>query len=58
MGGRMWHCTGERRRSYRVMLRKPEIKGPLGIPRHTWDDTIGSCLKKCRMRGNGLDEFG
>ena len=49
---------GEKGCSYRVMLGKPQIKGPLGRPRHRWEDTIKSCLKKFRMRGNGLDEFG
>jgi len=49
---------GERRRSYRVTLGKPEIKGQLGRPKHRWEDAIKSCLKKFRVRGNGLDEFG
>ena len=49
---------GEKRRSCRVTLGKPGIKGPLVRPRHGREDTIKSCLKKFRVRGNGLDEFG
>jgi len=29
---------GERRGAYRVLVRKPEEKRPLGRPRHRWDD--------------------
>ena len=31
---------GERRRVYRVLVRKPEEKRPLGIPRLRWVDNI------------------
>jgi hypothetical protein len=31
---------GERRGVYRVMLRKPEGKRPLGRPRRRWEDNI------------------
>jgi hypothetical protein len=30
----------ERRDSYRVLMRKPEGKRPLEIPRHRWEDII------------------
>ena len=29
---------GERRGVYRVLVGKPEGKGPLGRPRHRWED--------------------
>jgi hypothetical protein len=29
---------GERRSVYRVLVRKPEEKRPLGRPRHRWED--------------------
>jgi len=31
---------GERRGMYRVLVGKPEGKGPLGRPRHRWEDNI------------------
>jgi hypothetical protein len=31
---------GERRGVYRVLLRIPEGKRPLGRPRHRWEDNI------------------
>jgi len=31
---------GERRGVYRVLVRKPEGKRPLGGPRHRWEDNI------------------
>ena len=31
---------GERRDVYRVLVRKPEGKRPLGRPRHRWEDNI------------------
>jgi hypothetical protein len=31
---------GERRGVYRVLLGKPEVKRPLGRPRHRWNDNI------------------
>jgi hypothetical protein len=33
-------CKGERRGVYRVLVRKPERKRPLGRPRHSWVDNI------------------
>jgi len=29
--------TGERRGTYQVLVGKPEVKRPLGRPRHGWD---------------------
>jgi hypothetical protein len=31
---------GERRGAYRVVVGKPEVKKPLGRPRHIWEDDI------------------
>jgi hypothetical protein len=31
---------GDRRALYRVLVRKPESKGPLGRARHKWEDNI------------------
>ena len=31
---------GERIGAYRVLVGKPEVKRPLGRPRHRWDDNI------------------
>jgi len=31
---------GESRGVYRVLVRKPEGKGPLGRPRQSWEDNI------------------
>jgi len=31
---------GERRGAYRVLVGKPEGKGPLGIPKRRWEDNI------------------
>jgi hypothetical protein len=29
---------GEKRNAYRILVRKPEEKRPLGRPRHGWED--------------------
>jgi hypothetical protein len=33
-------CMGEKRNAYRVLVGRPERKGPLGIPRRGWGDNI------------------
>ena len=33
-------CIGERRGVCKVLVGKPEGKGPLGRPRHRWEDSI------------------
>jgi hypothetical protein len=33
-------CMGEMRNTYRILVRKPEGKRPLGRPRCRWEDTI------------------
>jgi hypothetical protein len=39
---------GEKRNTYRVLVVKPDVKRPLGRPRHRWVDNI-------RMDWRGLD---
>ena len=34
--------TGKRKGAHRVLMRKPEEKGPFGKPRHRWEDNIES----------------
>jgi len=43
-----WVCNtyGERRDVYRVLVRKPEGKRPLGRPRHRWGNNIRWIFKK------------
>jgi len=38
--------TGERRGVYRVLVGKPEGKGPLGRPRYRWLDNIRTDLQE------------
>jgi len=33
-------CMGKRRGEYRLLVRKPEGKNPLGRPRRRWEDNI------------------
>jgi len=37
---------GERRGVYRVLVGTPEGKGPLGKPRHRWEDNIKMDLQE------------
>jgi hypothetical protein len=36
----------EVRNAYEVLVREPQRKGPLGRPRHRWEDNIKVSLKK------------
>ena len=42
---------GERRGTYRLLVRKPEGKRPLGRPRHRWDDDINMDLQEVGCGG-------
>jgi len=42
---------GERRGVYRVLVRKPEGKRPLGRPRHRWEDNIKTDLQEVLCGG-------
>ena len=33
-------CMGDRSGAYGVLARRAEVKRPLGIPRHRWEDNI------------------
>jgi hypothetical protein len=33
-------CMGMSMNAYRILVRKPEGKRPLGRPRHRWEDNI------------------
>jgi hypothetical protein len=41
---------GERRGEYRVLVGKPEVKRPLGRPRHRWEDNIKMDLHEVGCR--------
>ena len=43
--------TGEGRGACRVLVGKPERKGPLGRPRHRWEDNIRMDLKEVGWGG-------
>jgi hypothetical protein len=38
--GRACSTNGEQRNAYRILVKKPEGKRPLGRPRRTWVDNI------------------
>jgi hypothetical protein len=47
MGGAC-SSDGEERGVYGVLLGKPEVKRPLGRPRHRWEDNIMMDLQEVR----------
>jgi hypothetical protein len=50
---------GERKVAYRVFVGKPEGRGPLGRPRHRWEDNIKMDLQEggCGGAWTGLIGF-
>lgn len=52
-----WVCSkhGRDEKQYKVLVRKTEVKRPLGRFRHRWDDNIKMYLNEV---GCGLDSFG
>jgi hypothetical protein len=42
---------GERRHAYGVLMGKPELKRPLGSPKHRWEDTIKMGLREIGWGG-------
>jgi hypothetical protein len=44
---------GEKRNAYRILLGKPEAKGPLGRPRRRWENNIIMDLRE--MGWGGMD---
>ena len=57
MGGACSAC-GEGRFVYRVLVGKPEGKGPLGRPRRKWEGNIKIDLEEVGCGGYGLDRAG
>jgi hypothetical protein len=47
---------GEERGMYRILVRKPEGKTPLGKPRHRWEDNIRMDLQEVGC--GGMDWIG
>jgi hypothetical protein len=50
MGGAC-SAYGERRGAYRVLVVKPEVNSPLGIPRRRWEDNIKMYLQEVGCGG-------
>ena len=48
-------CMEERRGAYRVLVGKPEGKGPLGRPGCRYEDNIKMDLQEVGWGGHGLD---
>ena len=53
MDGQIAHM-GERISTYRVLVKNPEGKRPIGRPRREWEDNIKINLQEIRW-GHGLD---
>jgi len=47
----MYHLWGERRGVCRVLVRKPEVKSPLGRPSRRWEDNIKMDLQEVGCGG-------
>jgi hypothetical protein len=37
---------GDKRKVYKVLMGNPEVKRPVGRPRHIWEHGIGICLSE------------
>jgi hypothetical protein len=51
--GRACSTKGGKRNAYKILMRKPEGKRPLGRPRRRWLGNIRMDLRE--MRGDGVD---
>jgi hypothetical protein len=49
--GRACSTNGETRNAYRILVRKPEGKRPLGRPRRRWVDNIKMDLREIGRDG-------
>jgi hypothetical protein len=54
--GRACSTNGETRNAYRILVREPEGKRPLGRPRRRWVDNIKIDLREIGC--SGLDRTG
>jgi hypothetical protein len=50
--------TGEERKVYKVLVKNPEGKRPLGIPRSRWENGVRMDLRETGLGGCGLDSTG
>jgi hypothetical protein len=48
------NTMGEKRGAYRILVRRPEARRPLGRPRHRWEDNIKKAVQEVGW-GYGLD---
>jgi hypothetical protein len=44
-------CMGDKRNAYRILVREPEGKRPLGRPRRRWEDNIKTDLREIGWGG-------
>jgi hypothetical protein len=44
-------CISEKKNAYIIPILKPEMKRPLGIPRHRWEDSIRKDLRELERDG-------
>jgi hypothetical protein len=44
-------CTRKGRGVYRILVRRPKGKRPLGRPRHRWEDNIKMDLRETMING-------
>jgi hypothetical protein len=45
----MWHAWGRGEVFYRILVRTPERRRPLGRPRRRWEDNIKMDLRETRI---------
>jgi hypothetical protein len=50
-------CMEDKRCLYRILVGKPEGKGPLSRPRHRWEDNMMMDLQKVGCRGMDWTEL-
>jgi hypothetical protein len=48
---------GERRSAYRVLVVRPEVKRPLGRPRHSWEDNTKMDFREIGIDGTNWIEL-
>jgi hypothetical protein len=53
--GRAYSTQGEKRNAYRILMRKPEGKRPVGKPRRRWEDNVKMDLREIGWGGMKLD---